>query len=237
MEVAALQSLHQFDFTKSQLETLQKLATGTMQKSPMPNAGKVSKELRDKLVALRRALVDGKDGERISKLSDDLEALRDKEEPGLDDTVQITEAARQRVPAALRLLKPTQLAAYVADNAEDIADPADELIESLTEVRGMTAAEWQEEREEVVEEVSRIVAGLDSAKAKKIGDEVNALLLKARSLSKAQFQNQQAEFHEAARRVVGNVSMLDVLRHQIELDLATLLSNPRLPQALAARLK
>jgi hypothetical protein len=32
------------------------------------------------------------------------------------------------------------------------------------------------------------------------------------------------------------VSALDVLHHHIELDLATLLSNPRLPQALRARL-
>jgi hypothetical protein len=70
-----------------------------------------------------------------------------------------------------------------------------------------------------------------------MNDQVGALLQQARGLSKADFTKQLPELKKSARKIVGDVSALDVLRHQVEIDLATLLSNPRLPNAIRARMK
>ena len=51
-----------------------------------------------------------------------------------------------------------------------------------------------------------------------------------------QILKQQPDLKNSARKVIGDVSALDVVRHQVELDLALLLSNPLLPKALRARL-
>src|SRR6202040_1680358 len=122
----------QFNFTKTQLEKLQQMAVGTAPKDQKRKAGKASKEFREKLQALRKALISAPEGwsaarddDRINKLSGELEALRDKENPVLDDHVDMTEAARKRAADALRLLRPSQLAFYVGHIADSIDDPLD----------------------------------------------------------------------------------------------------------------
>jgi hypothetical protein len=236
LEVSALQSLLQFQFDKAQLEKLQQLSVGTAPKEQKRKAGKASKEFRDKLTALRKALAEAKDEARIVKLSDELDALREKEKPTLDDDVETTEAARKRAVEVFPLLKPTQLAFYFASVAEEVADPFDRLTEALEEVREMTEEEWKEQRGEIAEEIGRLAVGMDPVKSKAMIDQVAALLLQARTLKKVEFQKQQADLKKAARKIIGNPSALEVLRHQVEMDLAALLSNPRLPQALRARL-
>jgi hypothetical protein len=236
LEVEALQTLHQFNFTKTQLEKLQPMAVGTAAKDQKRKAGKASKGFREKLQTLRKALMDAKDDERISKLGDELDALRDKEKPVLDDHVDITEAAGKRTAEAFRLLRPSQLAFYIAHIADNIDDPLDHLIESLDDARAMTEEEWKEQRDEIAEDVSRLAVGLDPVKSKAMSDQIGSLLARAHKLTKFDFQKQQPDLTKAARNIIGDISAVDVLRHQVEVDLATLLSNPRLPQALRARL-
>jgi hypothetical protein len=236
LEIQALQTLHQFDFTKTQLEKLQQMAVGTAPKDQKRKAGKASKEFREILQTLRKALMDAKDDERISKLSDELDALRDKEKPVLDDHVDITEAARKPAAEAFRLLRPSQLAYYIAHIADNIVDPLDHLIEALDDTRAMTEEEWKEQRDEIAEDISRLAVGLDPVKSKAMSDEIGSLMARARKLTKVDFQKQQLDLQKAARKIIGDVSAVDVLRHQVEVDLATLLSNPRLPQAIRARL-
>jgi hypothetical protein len=236
MEVSALQALYQFQFTKPQLERLQKLAVGTAAKDQKRKVGKASKEFRAKLQALRKALSDAKDEALIRKLDDELDAMREKEKPALDDGVDITDSARGRAAEAFRMLRPSQLALYVAHIAEDVLDPAQQLMEAFEEVRDLTDEEWKEERAEIVEDISRLAVGLDAGKAKPMSDQIDALLQRVRKLSKTDFQKQRAELNKAARKIVGESSALDVLRRQIEVDLAVLLSNPRLPETLRVRL-
>jgi hypothetical protein len=237
LEVGALQSLYELNLTKPQLEKLNQLASGAALKDQKRTPGKASKEYREKLQALRKALMNAKDSDAIDKLQDELEILGEKENPTIDDRVQVTETARKRAADAFRLLRPSQLAFCIARVAADVFDPVERLVESLEEVRAMTDEEWKEQRSDIADEISASVAGSDSVKVQKVSADVNALLHKARGLSKAEFQKQQPELQKAARKIIGDVTPLDVVRRQVELDLANLLSNPRLPQALQARLK
>jgi hypothetical protein len=237
MEVAALQALHQLNLDHAQLEKLQKLAEGTAQKDQERKAGKASKEYRDNLQALRKALTAANDGEAIAKLNDDLDALHDKEKPVFNDRVDLTEAARKRGPEAYRLLKANQLAAYLGQIADNVANPLELVAKALDEVREFSEEEWKENHGAIAEDIARTVAGLDSARAKQASDQVTALLVRARKLAKADFQKQQADLEQTARKIVGNAGAETVLRNHVEYELALLLANPRLPQALRARLK
>lgn len=208
-----------------------------MQKDQQRKPGKASKEYRDKLQELRKALQDAKDGDLIAKVGEEVDALHEKEKPTLDDRVEITEAARARAAEAYRLLKPGQVAAHLGQIADSIHDPVDLLLDALEEVRNMNEEDWKDQRGDIANDISRVAAGLNGTKAKATSAQIGALLVKARGLSKAEFQKQHADFATAASKLVGNISTEVLLRNQVELDLATLLSNPRTPQAARALLK
>jgi hypothetical protein len=235
LEINAYQMLRQFEFSFGQMEQLQKWAKETAQKD-RPRDNKTSKEFAEKLREVHKAYV-ANDDERIDQLSDDMEQLRESQKPTLDDGVDITDAARKRAAEAFRSLKPRQLATYLGKVSSDAADPFDRLQGALDEVRPLKGAEWRNKRDEIADELSRLVAGLDRDKADKVNDQVVALLIRAHDLSDADFQKQRADLDAAARKIVGNVSAHDVLRNQTELSLAELLSNPRLHAALSVRLK
>jgi hypothetical protein len=237
MEVAALQMLQHFQFDKTQLEMLLQWSQGAAQKDLARKAGKASPGYYEKMLLLRKALVEGKDQDRILKLNDELDALHEKEKPALDDQFEVTELARKRAAQVYRLLRPGQLAAYLGQTADAVIDPLERLLDAMQEVRELKENEWREEKNEIAEEISRLAAGLDTVKVQRMTEQVAALLTRVRALPKSEFARQQAELESAARKVIGNVNTMDVLRHHVQLDLAVLLSNPRLPQACRALMK
>ncbi len=237
MEINALQSLRQFNFSYTQMQQLQKLAEGAGEKDRERPAAKASKEYLDKMRELVAALVSADDDEKIDEVNQALDELREAENPTFDDGADITPVARQRAAEAFRMLRPSQLASVIGQKAEEIADPLDQLLDGMEKVRPLKGSAWREKRDEIADVVSRLVAGLDQDKADKVSDQVTSLLIRARGLSEADFKKQQPELEKAARNLIGNISPIVVLQHQIEADLATLLSNPRLPVVLRARLK
>lgn len=237
LEVNAFQTLKQFDFSQAQLEQLQKWAKETAQKESKREPAKTSKEFAEKLRELHKALIDNNDDERIEQLDDEVGELREKEKPTVDDGVEISAAARKKMPDVMRMLKPGQLAKYLGKTADDIVDPFDRLTSGFGEVRGLTGNEWKAKREEIADEMARLLAGLDEKKTDKINGEVVTLLIRVHGLSDPDFDKQRNELDQAARKIIGNVTALDVLRNDTELNLAELLSNPRLPAVLAVRLK
>jgi hypothetical protein len=237
MEVAALQTLREFKFTSLQMAQLKKLAAETVRKPRKRKPGKATKEFRDALAAFHDALVDDLEDDEVDPLEDQVDDLREAEKPVLDDDVEITEAARKRAPELLRRLKPSQLASYIAANEDEINDPLDQLLDALNLVRGMKVKRFQEWREEISEEVSRLLAGLDEEKADKIRVKVIALFSKVRGLKDNEFKKQLPELEKEARRIVGDIHPSEILRHAAEHALAEMLSNPRLGEAITARLK
>jgi hypothetical protein len=237
LEVAALQILHSFKVTPAQMEKLQKLARETAEKPRQRKAGKGSVDFRAAVVALREALAEESDDDEIAKLEEQFDDLREAEIPDLDDGVDLTAVARQRAPEVLRQLSARQVASFIADNADDIKDPLDRLMEALARARKKKDAEWKDYRAEVAEEVGWLVAGLNGDKPVQVRKRVSALLARARRLTEEEFKKEQSALAREARRVVGNVSPVTVLRHTAEHALAEMLSNPRLAAALKARLK
>jgi hypothetical protein len=235
-EVTALQTLRTLKLTRPQLEKLQKLADGTSVKGPVPQGAKASDDFRETLEELHELLLAGKDDDRIEEVLDNYEELRDNEQPELEDDVEITELARERAPQLLRLLTAGQVAQFAAGWPE-IADPRDRVLQALDKVRRIGAESWPSYREELSEEIGRLVAGLDEDKARRVGDEVVQLLIVARSVTDEEFKKQRPELEKKAREIVGDLGPLEVLRHVVEHALAETLSNPRLPVAIKVRLK
>ncbi|HXG12751.1 MAG TPA: hypothetical protein VNK04_23535 [Gemmataceae bacterium] len=236
LQVEALREIHAWQMTTEQIRLLDKLARETAAK-PRERKGTASKEYRNALLELHQALAEARNEQAIADLEEQLDQLHESENPDLDDWFDITDAARRRAPEVLRQLKVSQVTDYIALYANYISDPLDVLTEALVRVRTLKASEWKEKREEIAEEVSNLVAGLDAAKAERVNDQVITLLIKARGMKQEEFEKRQAELEKEARQIVGDLAPTDVLRHFVEYSLAQLLSNPRLPNATKLRLK
>jgi hypothetical protein len=236
LEVTALQMLHQFQFTPAQLERIRACAKECAETGRQREAGQASKEFRDKLRELHKALLFSNDADLIDQLSDELDDLRNEEKPGLEDDVKITKESRKHAPTILRLLKANQYAAYSA-LLVDLIDPMDLLTESIDKVREIDRAEWRAQRKKIAAEIGRLVGGVDAAKEEEMKKAVSALLTRARKLSPREFEQQRADLDKTVREIIGPISPADILRNEIEYSIAELLSNVRLTAALAARLQ
>jgi hypothetical protein len=237
MEVSALYTLYQFQLSPAQMEKLRRLARETAEKPGARQAPKASDEYRKTLGELRDALVSADDGDLIGALQEKLDELAETEKPEVDGGFEVTDAARRCVPELFRLLTARQVVAFVAAYGDQFPDPNERLLEALDKVRDLKPREWKELREDLSEEVGHLVAGLDPDKAVRVGDKVVQWLITVRALTEDEFKTQRPELEKRAREIVGDVAPLDVIRHAVEYALAELLSNPRLGEALAARLK
>jgi hypothetical protein len=236
-EVAALQTLYALDATDAQLEALRRIARETAAPPIKGIEGKVSDAYKKKLSDLREALVEAVDEERIGELIDQIDELKETEKPELGDDVDVTEAAAGRAPEVLRMLTAGQVAAFLGGFADDIIDPRQRLLEALDKVRGLTDKEWVEVRDEISEDIGRLVAGLDDEQSARVSAKVVQLLIVVRSMKSDEFKAERPELEKQAQQILGDVGPTDVLRHVMENSLAELLSNPCLPAALEARLK
>jgi hypothetical protein len=231
LDVAALETLYTLDLKAEQLQALQQMAAETADKRDRL-AGKGPAGLGTALAALREALFE-RDGEKIDDLHEQADELRDDDSTKLDDDLDLTAAARRRAPDALRLLTASQVAAYVSENADDIADPLDAMLQALEETRDADQDDFEAQRNQLAADVALALAGLDVEKEKIVGDQVKAWLNQSRALNALLFKEKEAELKEAARTLVGQVDPLQVIRHYLQRDLAKLLSNPRLSDAIA----
>ncbi len=237
-EVAALQMFYALDLTRPQMEALRRRAADTAAPRRTP-AGrpKANGDLRRSLVELRDALLKPTDGERIERLAEKLDALRESEAAELDDGFDVTEEAVEQAPEVLRRLSPRQVALYAGGCADDIPDPRARLEEALAKSRGLSRDDWKQYRDGVAEDVAALLAGLDDEGVQRLRDRIVQLLIVARSLKDDEFQAQRRDLEKKALEIVGDVGPTEVIRHVVEQALAELLSNPRLEAALDARLK
>jgi hypothetical protein len=236
-EVNALQTLYYLHVTPAQLEKLKAIAPETAAKPAGQAKVKASDGLRQKLLDLRAALVEATDEDEIDQLSEELQDQVTAEKAQLDTDFEVTDAARAKVPEVLKLLTARQVAEYLGNLAEDIPDPVELLTEALDKVRPLPPAKWKEFRDEISDQVGRLIGGIDPDKVQKASDEVVQFLIVVRSLKDDEFKAQRPELEKKARKILGDLGPTDILRHILEQTLAELLSNPRLSAAVAARLK
>jgi hypothetical protein len=239
MEVDALLALHKFDFTAAQLDAIRKWTSETAQKSGKRQEAKGNDKLRQTLMDLRAALVKmDRDEDQITELETRLTELKDADDVELDDDVEISDGARRRAPEALRLLTPAQVLAYLNEYADDIPDPMERLTEALEVAGDLNDADWKEFGEEVIDDLSWIIGGVDKKRAKAAAEQVARWLLQVRLAAKTRtLARQRPELDKAARQLVAQVPPTAVLHNFIERALAELLSNPRLATAIDGRSK
>ena len=237
MEVDALTAVREFQLNKAQLEALGKLAAETAGKGDNRQPAKASDKYRKVLADLRDALR-GDDEDAIDERSDAVDELRDKENPELDDAVELTDAARKQTPAYLALLTPRQVAAYIAGlDDEDLDGPLERLSAALEQSRKLNGNDWNDARDDTAEAVGWLVAGLDAAASAKVAGQAKDLLDRVHALKEAEFKAQRDDLDKEAKQLAGDVGPTEVLRRIVEHPLAELLSNPRLAAAVEARLK
>lgn len=235
LRVTALQTLHDFDLSTDQLHTLRALTPGvadTRQRSPaksIPKLAPALRELHDELLK--------PDAEHLTELSAKVDELLDDNNVDLDDGVRATDAARAKAPEFARRLKSSQIAAYLADHAAEVSDPVEQMMGALAEAREEDPEDYDDaDAQDMADDVARLVAGRDAAKAKQISTQVLAWFKSARALKDEEFAARQGSLEQAAQHIVGVVNPIDVLSHWLDGEIAELLANPQLPAAIDATL-
>lgn len=238
LETAALQEFYQLQLTEEQLQLLARLARETAPAKPRNRpAAKASEAYRKTLLELRDALARD-DADAVEEVSEKLAKLYDAEPPTLDDGIDLTDAARRRVPELLRSLSPRQVADYLGYlDEEELDDPVELALATLEDAVRCTPEEWKNLRDTVAEEIGWKVAGLDAAAGAKLAERVAAFLDRAHRLKEAELQKGRSELEKSLRLILGPVSPFDILRHVVEHRLAELLSNPQLSAAIERRLQ
>jgi hypothetical protein len=236
LEVAALQLVHQLGLTADQMEAIAKLAKDAVPKELTRKPAKVSDKYRKTLQQYHDALVKG-DEDRIDELGEDLEDLRDSEDPDLDDQVEVTDEARKLAPQALKLLGARQTATFLALYGDDLPDPVEDLLAALDKSHDPAEKDWKQLRDDTAAEVGWLVAGFGKDAAGKVSDKAGDLLDRAHDLKDEDFKTRRPQLEKEAHDLAGDVGPTEVLRHILERDLAELLANPQLSAALDARLK
>ena len=150
----------------------------------------------------------------------------------LDDDVRPTEVARAKAADVLKHIKASQIAAYLSEHADEVADPVEQMLDALIEIREGDADDVDGEIQDTSDDVGRLVAGLDSAKAKQIAEHVTAWLKAGKELKDEDFANRHNALEESAKRIAGEVPPMQILTNWMESELAELLSNPQLPAAI-----
>lgn len=237
LEVSALRTLHALKVTPAQLRTLAEWAKETVNPALPPREnGAASDAYRTLLEQARAALLDG-GSERVVELCDRLDEVREEENPPIDDIVAVTPAARQRAFKAIHLFSAKQIASFYASYGESAPDPRELMQNALEKARDFEPEPALAFRDQLADEVAWLVGGVDEEHAEQVKLRVVIWFNLVREMRDREFKKNRAEAERAAEQIVENIGPLDVLRHLLERDLAELLSNPRLPAAIAARLE
>jgi hypothetical protein len=232
LRLIAMETLYELDLSPAQLAALRTGAAACGQvktRAAAKGTPKLAAAMKDLYAAMA-----GQDHEKVGQLREQVADLSDDEAVDLDDEVTTTDAARGRAPQVLKLLKAGQVAAYLADHADELADPAELLIDALAEIREPDADDPDGEIHDTAEMVGILVAGMDAAKAKAVSDEATAWLKAGKELAADAYAARHEALVQSAHKIAGDVPPMVVLTHWMENELAELLSNPQLTGAIDA---
>jgi len=230
MKVEALQALHALEISNAQLKDLLSIAKECAEKPRSRTPAKASDAYRKALLDLRNALV-RRDADRIDELKEKLDDLIEKESPEVDTDFETTAAARTQAPTAFKRLEFKQLLAFVHDQGDTLADPREAIRAALEDGKDKKGDEWTAIRDQSAEAVAEVLAGANAAKVAEAARSVKALLDKWHGKT-ASADGIEPEI----KQIIGGQLPTDLLRNAIEVHLASILSNPRMPAAIEARL-
>jgi hypothetical protein len=152
---------------------------------------------------------------------------------GLDDQVEPTGPALAKAVGVCRKLKASQVAAFLASHADEISDPVERMVEGAEEVRLAAPNEAANIARKIANDVGHMVAGLDQDKSNAVAAKVTDWF-KTSAPKDELTDARRAALEQSAAKVVGDVTNIDVLDHWLQSEIAVLLSNPQLPEAIDA---
>jgi hypothetical protein len=227
LEVVALQTLSRLDLSTAQLETLQKLAKGAAATPKTQGAVKVTPAFVKTLKALRNALLE--DDDRIDELKEKLAEVMDKDKIQVNDRTPISDAGRRNASMAIRLMTPGQVLAYLELLEEDDVDLLDILEEALEKGQGADAGRWKALRDQTAVEAAWLLAGSDEMRTRVAVKLLTAVLDQHHG---AKSKNAAPDLEKQVQELSAGLDPFMVLRNTMEREMAELLSNPQLPQAI-----
>jgi hypothetical protein len=230
LEVEALQALHALEITNAQLKDLLSIAKECAEKPRSRTPAKASDAYRKVLLDLRNALI-RRDADRIDELKEKLDDLIEKEPPEFDTDFETTATARTSAPGAFKRLEFKQLLAFVHEQGDTLADPRESILTALEEGKDKKGDEWTAIRNQTADAVAEVLAGANAAKVAEAARSVKALLDKWHGKPAS-----TEAIDPEIKLIVGGQLPTDLLRNALEVHLASILSNPRMPAAMEARL-
>jgi hypothetical protein len=255
MEVNALRTLYLFRGDPDQVEATQhpdgprlwmirsksELCKQAIERAPAV----VSDAYRKLLIDLRAALL-LVDEARIEELDKKLAELQAKEDPDLDDQIQITEPARKITLVIVRSdFTAEQVAGYIQSYGKELPNPRSLLFATMrievgkvAETPKATPEEWKKIREFTMRECSWQLGGIGSAKTEDArAADVAKLLDDAYAFEDKDLKKSRVHqnLRNRARGLAISVGPTDLIKNVIEHDVAELLSNPRTSSAVTAR--
>ncbi len=234
-QVAALETLQQFDLTTDQLHEVQKLAK-SVKTAKAPDHVKISDEYKNALTEYRKALLTG-DEDKIADAEDKVSEIRDKDENATEPEIDATESAREAAPKLLAILHPSQIASYLSDHSDDVPDPVQTMLDALDEAQEKTGDDYSSVKSEAADQVAMLLAGLDPKAQAPIAKQVSDWIESNHKMSADELKNKKKSLEASAKEIVKQPDPIDCLRHWLERDLADLLANPELSESISSRLK
>ena len=234
MRVHAVDVIYQLDLTKEQIKALADASEGAADEHSRTTAVGNPK-LVTAFEDFYHAQLSQKDDEALAKMRNQLAELVTDDQVVLDDEVRLTTKAWDRVGQFSRQLTAGQIAAYLAFHADEIADPAEKMVGLLTDLHDTTnPTEIENQVDETTRVIGREVAGKDEVKAAQVTQRVADWIKDHKTISADDLVNTHAELEASARKVVGDVPPMELLGHWVDGELAELMSNPQLPEAIEA---
>jgi hypothetical protein len=229
-EVAALTTLNDLILTKDQLVALRGMIADSAGTSAAPPAP-ITDGYKAALQTLRTTLL-GKDQTKIDDAQDKADNLEDTQDTDSDAEVDQSEPAKDKAPGVLAMLSAKQVANFISQNADDVDSPMDLLLDALHHVQGLTRENFISVREDTAEQIGVFYGFSHPGKPLPIVAKVNRFLVRVHRMPADQYHSQQSSLEEEARQLIGTPDPIPCLRFWMENDLADLLSNPQLGQAL-----
>jgi hypothetical protein len=234
-EVDALETLYHLEPTKAQLTGLLALAEHSAAKPAAVAEASATAEYRETLQKLRTALAQD-DEAQVAALFQKLAEIEDRDAVEIESEFDLTDAAIKAAPAALKLITPAQIVSYLAAMENEVPDPFERILFTISEGEELTGEDWKALRDETAEEVGWLVHGFNSTAAKSLAKSVSDLLERGHALKPEQKKELDA-LELTAQKLTANVNPVIVIQHYMERELAELLSNPRAVAALKARIE
>ena len=249
LRVSAIDTIYELDLSVAQLNALRGIANQTADATAR-SPGAVTPQFLSTLKEFQTALLEAKDDQQIAKLRNQVIDMVDNPDIHLDTDIVTTARARAKASAACAQLKASQIAAYLAVHAEEVSDPVELMMsaaDSLQEMHGDAggksdkAADTGDDAESAIADASLsvgyLVAGTDDTKAHAVTQQVSQWLGASDKLTDAEFATRRQSMEDSAKKIVGDIPPIQVLNNWMMEQMAILMSNPQLPQAIDAILK